>query len=70
MTETIAELRPSMIRRVLACGVLVVIGAMFCWGGARDGDAPIVARALMGGIGLLWFWGGFELWRATAGPSP
>lgn len=60
------ELRASKPRRVVACGGLVVIGAMFLWSGARDGELAGAARALMAGIGVLWLWGAFEMWRGTA----
>lgn len=60
------ELRASTPRRIIACGVLGVIAGMFWWSAAQDTDMAGAARALMAGIGALWLWGAFELWRGTA----
>lgn len=65
MSEAQLELRAAKVRRVIACGVLVAIGAMFWWSGMLGGDQTGAARALMVGIGALWFWGAWELWRGT-----
>lgn len=67
MTQSLQELRASKIRRVLACGVLVVIGGMFWWVGMQDDQMGWPSRAMMAGFGALWLWGAFELWRGTAG---
>lgn len=64
--STLTELRASPTRRFIGVGTIVALGVLLIWIGLSQ-DAPVLWRLLLGSIGLLALWCGYELYRATDG---
>ncbi|NNK78808.1 MAG: hypothetical protein HKP40_08875 [Litoreibacter sp.] len=65
MSEVIAEVAPSAVRRFISAGVLAGLGVMFIYLAASRPPPGLHWIAIMVGCGLVLIYGGHKLWHST-----
>ncbi|MFY0692045.1 MAG: hypothetical protein JXR14_09025 [Paracoccaceae bacterium] len=65
MSEILAEVAPSAVRRFISAGVLASLGLMFIYLAASRPPSGLHWIAIMVGCGLVLIYGAHKLWLST-----